>query len=352
MSSAPIVDRIRIIPRPNEFLDRNVGSSGELFFSRENNSLRVYSGKDRGGFEVARADLGNVSNSTLETRINELGISGTGGASVDVSASVPSEPTNGNLWLNTTNGRLYIYVNDGDTSQWIQPAVPTFSGNYNDLTNRPALFSGNYNDLTNKPTIPASINDLSDVNTVSTPPVTGQVLKWNGSAWAPAADIAETGAGTDATTLDGQLPSFYLDYTNFTNTPTSFNSLTLTGLTTLQQSTEVLSTIENATGTVVHDFSQSAVWYHTTPSANFTANFTNMPTTNGRVIAIALIIIQGATARIPNAVQVGGVSQTINWTDATVPTGNANQIDLVSFNFIRTGSLWTVLGSLSTYGQG
>jgi hypothetical protein len=30
-----------------------------------------------------------------------------------------------------------------------------FSGNYNDLTNKPTLFSGNYNDLTNKPTIPA-----------------------------------------------------------------------------------------------------------------------------------------------------------------------------------------------------
>ena len=29
-----------------------------------------------------------------------------------------------------------------------------FSGNYNDLTNKPVLFSGNYNDLTNKPVIP------------------------------------------------------------------------------------------------------------------------------------------------------------------------------------------------------
>lgn len=30
-----------------------------------------------------------------------------------------------------------------------------FSGSYNDLTNKPSLFSGNYNDLTNKPTIPS-----------------------------------------------------------------------------------------------------------------------------------------------------------------------------------------------------
>ena len=92
MSSAPIVDRIRIIPRPNDFLDRNVGASGEVFFNRATNSLRVYSGRDRGGFEVARADLGNVSNLTLETRINELGISGSGGGGNLADGSGPSVP--------------------------------------------------------------------------------------------------------------------------------------------------------------------------------------------------------------------------------------------------------------------
>lgn len=50
MGSAPIVDRIRIIPRPNDFIDRNVGASGEVFFNCATNSLRVYSGKDRSGF--------------------------------------------------------------------------------------------------------------------------------------------------------------------------------------------------------------------------------------------------------------------------------------------------------------
>jgi len=40
---APIVDRIRIIPRPDDFLDRNVGSSGEVFFDKQANTLRLYS---------------------------------------------------------------------------------------------------------------------------------------------------------------------------------------------------------------------------------------------------------------------------------------------------------------------
>ena len=77
-SSSPIVDRIRIIPRPKDFLDRNVGSSGEVFFDSSSSTLRVYSGKsdDRGGFEIARADLDNVSNESFSAKATAAGITG------------------------------------------------------------------------------------------------------------------------------------------------------------------------------------------------------------------------------------------------------------------------------------
>jgi hypothetical protein len=123
-----------------------------------------------------------------------------------------------------------------------------------------------------------------------------------------------------------------------------------TGTTTLQQSTEVLNTKTTATGTVTHDFSTGAIFYHSSISASFTANFTNVPETNNRTIVISLILAQGATPFIPNAVQIGGVAQTIKWQDNTVPTGNASKVDIASFSLIRTGSAWTVLGGLSTYG--
>ena len=45
-------DRIRIIPRPDDFLDRNVGNSGEVFFDKQSNTLRLYSGRVAGGFSV------------------------------------------------------------------------------------------------------------------------------------------------------------------------------------------------------------------------------------------------------------------------------------------------------------
>ncbi len=113
---------------------------------------------------------------------------------------------------------------------------------------------------------------------------------------------------------------------------------------------ESLSTKTGATGTVTHDISTGTIFHHSSMSANFTANFTNVPTTNDRVINVTLILIQGVTARIPSAVQIDGSAQTINWQDNTVPTGNASKKDIAVFSLIRTGSAWTVLGGLSTYG--
>ena len=64
-----------------------------------------------------------------------------------------------------------------------------------------------------------SIDFLSDVDTTSSAPTTGQVLKWDGAKWAPAADATTGGAGTDADTLDGFDGSYYLDYNNLNNKP-------------------------------------------------------------------------------------------------------------------------------------
>jgi len=65
-----------------------------------------------------------------------------------------------------------------------------------------------------------SINFLTDVDTETNPPSSGQVLKWDGAKWAPGLDATSGGTGLDADTLDGQNGSYYLNYNNFTNTPT------------------------------------------------------------------------------------------------------------------------------------
>lgn len=54
-------------------------------------------------------------------------------------------------------------VTDAEKTAWNNKS--TFSGNYNDLTNKPSLFSGNYNDLSEKPTLITEerVNELINV---------------------------------------------------------------------------------------------------------------------------------------------------------------------------------------------
>ena len=384
MSSAPIVDRIRIIPRPEDFLDRNVGSSGEVFFNRESSSLRVYSGKDTAGFEIARADLENVSNSVLASKISltnddinwipyatlddlpsavdnhgmfahvhgtgkayyahagnwvqlaDADDIGSGGASVDVADTAPTEPEPGNLWLDTNTGKLFIYINDGDSSQWIQPKVTNTNISYDSLVNKPVLASvatsGSYNDLTDKP-------DLGDGGFDGT---------FDALSGTPTT-LAGYGITNAATSAQGILADNAVQPADLTSYAQLAGS-TFTGLVTLQQTSEKLSTLTGATGVVEHDLDNGAVFNHTSLAADFTANFTNVPTTADRTTSIVLVLNQGGTAYIPTALQIDGVVQNINWQGAATPSGNASQVDIVSFTLIRTGAAWTVIGSLTTYG--
>ena len=128
-----------------------------------------------------------------------------------------------------------------------------------------------------------------------------------------------------------------------------FTTITATGLTSLAEITEVLNTKTAATGVVTHDFSTGAIWYHSSISANFTVNLTNVPTTNDRIITVSLILNQGATGRLPSAFQIDGVAQTIRWQNNVTPTPNINIIEVATFSLIRTGSTWFVLGQLAPF---
>ena len=50
------------------------------------------------------------------------GSAGPQGVSVYVSATAPVAPANGDVWWNTNLGSLFIYYDDGDTSQWVSAA--------------------------------------------------------------------------------------------------------------------------------------------------------------------------------------------------------------------------------------
>ena len=116
------------------------------------------------------------------------------------------------------------------------------------------------------------------------------------------------------------------------------------------QIVEPLVTKTGATCIVTHDLKQGAIFYHTSIAANFTANITNVPTTNERTTTVVLVLIQGATPRYPSALQINGSSVTIQWASGTTPTPTANKTEYVMFSIIRSSSTFTAVGQLVSYG--
>ena len=117
-NQAPIVDRIRIIPRASDFLDRNTGSSGEVFFDRKTNTLRLYSGKSVGGFTV-------LTTENLQDQISSTGIS-----VVEYAVTVGVDPDgieSGNKYfidgeykpeLNLVIGYTYVFNQSDSTNEF------------------------------------------------------------------------------------------------------------------------------------------------------------------------------------------------------------------------------------------
>jgi hypothetical protein len=267
-----------------------------------------------------------------------------GGATVSVGNTLPEDPISGNLWLNTDNGRLYVYIDDGTSTQWIQPSVPmpsigsiSFTGTVIDSVDSSAISF-----------TPAVVFN-SDITVENDLIITGNIVYGNEKlATESFVNTAVEQVIVGALSINAST----VGLGNVTNESkaTMFTAPTFTGTATFQQSVEVLNTKTGATGTVDHDYSTGAIWYHTSPADNFTANFTNVPTTANRALSIVLVIIQDATPYVPNVLQIDGTPVTINWLAGLTPTGNASKKDIVSFTLIRVSSTWTVFGSLSSFG--
>ena len=112
---------------------------------------------------------------------------------------------------------------------------------------------------------------------------------------------------------------------------------------------EKFQTKTSATGVVTHDCSTGYIFYHTSVGANFTANFTNLNLSSGYATSVSIIIVQGGTGYYPNAVQINGVSQTLNWQGNTNPTASTSRTDVVTFSIINNSGTYTVLGQLSGF---
>jgi hypothetical protein len=150
----------------------------------------------------------------------------------------------------------------------------------------------------------------------------------------------------------GILPFENSLYTSNSSTALTVRApLTCAGTISVQQIQETLNTIASpGSGTVVANWSTGNIWYVSSMSANFTINLTNLPTVANKSYSVVFTLVQGATPYYISALQIAGVAQTIKWSGGSAPTATANRVELETFTLMYTGSAWTVLGQLTTFG--
>ena len=127
-------------------------------------------------------------------------------------------------------------------------------------------------------------------------------------------------------------------------------ALTVTGLTTIAELADVTADATITSNVLTVDFtSTNTAFVASAPGANFTLNVTNLPTTDNRMMTVTVVVTQGSTGYIPNAVQIGGAGQTIKWSGGSAPTATngAGKLDIFSFSFMRRSGAWTVFGATS-----
>ena len=104
-----------------------------------------------------------------------------------------------------------------------------------------------------------------------------------------------------------------------------------------------------ATGTVTHDCVTSSIFYHTSPSNNWTANFTNLNLSSSYATSVTMVISQSSTAYLPTAVQIDGVGQTLNWQGNVTPIGTPSRNNVVTFSILNNAGTYIVLGQIVSF---
>lgn len=137
----------------------------------------------------------------------------------------------------------------------------------------------------------------------------------------------------------------------FPDSTTQTTAYTGTDIITTKKVFETINALSSATGVVNHNCNNGHIFVHSSVSANFTANFTNTTIAPNTATSFTLVINQGATPYVANAVQIGGVAQTVNWQGSTsAPGGNANKKDVISFSVVNNNGTWIMLGQLTSFG--
>lgn len=165
-----------------------------------------------------------------------------------------------------------------------------------------------------------SISDLADVDTVTDTPGIGQVLKWNGTAWAPGNDLTGTGNinNIGGVIINSPLTNHVLRY-NGSIWVNDFLTYNLNGLTDTVVDNPQPNQVLKYNGTAwVNDFpSETSA---STLQARATVSATTTSIANG---ASADITLPAAKSYVLIAVQVSHTARVVLYTDPTARVEDA-----------------------------
>lgn len=127
----PAINVLRLITRDSDYLDRKIGTRGEIFFDQNINALRLYDGVTKGGHLISRADLSNVNINTYRDKSVESKLST---VVYNVTVTGPQSPDVGNKYnlnsvyrpeSNFVVGYTYVFVQDNQTNVFFPNANGT-----------------------------------------------------------------------------------------------------------------------------------------------------------------------------------------------------------------------------------
>ena len=330
--------------------------------------------------------------SGLQSQINTLELSG---SSVTIQGDPPSNPSSGDLWWNSDDGILNIYYQDADSSQWVDatgngsvvnPTITTQDiSNWNQAyANVNSILSGSSADydtfvelvqyiqnvdssldidiLNNYNTLSGRIDTLEGAGyitdyTVTESDVTShqEALSITQSQISDLSHYDDSALESRVTSLENEgAPTLITDGTSSIN----FDSNNLVNIDTAIKIHGVQELFSSDSGNIdsgdVVNFDAENSYIHRlsgTISGNFTANITNLNLADNYVTNVSVVIEQGASPYIIDVLQIDSAPQSIDWAGGTLPTGNENKTEILSFTILNLGSdTYKVLGQLTTFG--
>ena len=135
-----------------------------------------------------------------------------------------------------------------------------------------------------------------------------------------------------------------------TSGQTLLTNVSISGITTVHGTNEEFATLTSSTGIVNHDCSTGHIFYHTTPTSDFTVNLTNLTLSAEHATTISIVINQGSTAYMVTSLEIAGSPVSIKWQGNNTPTGTASGIDNVTFSILNDGGTYVVLGQSVSFG--